>query len=668
MIVLGVLLTLASAAPTAAQVPDPGSRPDSLEVARDTASVLARPVDRRPALAPFGPAPGRAVTPVPAVTAALDVQSLLGGSGLEVGRAPGASAAPSVFAYDLGAPGRVGGVSLDGLGPAAPALVVDGRPVSDLVTDAPRYDLLPLGVVGPLRVADGALGRTTAVRTASRSFAVGVPVTELRYLGGAFGTRHASGTHAQTRRAPRLFGTAESARVTLTGHAANRASDGPLAGARLRHTDALARALLTRPGVALEVGASYADRLEGARTGVVAATGRPPTALFDLSTVDVLEAAATRRTLRVDAWARARVPVLAVPAETGVSFATQRRVYVPESRDTLRVHGRRVAAFLEQPLQAGAHALRLRVDATHEPALGPETGALASDGRLGLHAVASDSVRVGALRVAAQAGAHTLGGEAWPSGAVRARWGALEAGVRVGGRARSRLDAGGVAGFVEPGATGTERTAAADLGLEAGSGPWRVSGRVFGEASRNRRDLAARGDSLVSVVDLGTVRQGGVALEAGWRERTRRGLYARVGGTARWAEAGTDLARRLDDALPRAWGRARVGVRAEGVGDGVLDLDLAAVVEGWTAFRSRRVEPVTGALVLPDPASRLGIEIPARAVLGVEATATFSARASLFLRYDNALAGRVYSGALVTQGEPLPPPTLRFGVFWALLN
>ena len=60
--------------------------------------------------------------------------------------------------------------------------------------------------------------------------------------------------------------------------------------------------------------------------------------------------------------------------------------------------------------------------------------------------------------------------------------------------------------------------------------------------------------------------------------------------------------------------------------------------------------------------------MPARGTLGLEATATFSARASLFLRYDNALADRVYDGALVTLGEPLAPHVLRFGVFWALVN
>ena len=56
-----------------------------------------------PSLLLPGTAPGRTVSPVPAVTSALSAESFLG-------RVPGA------FDYALGAPGRSGGVSLDGLG------------------------------------------------------------------------------------------------------------------------------------------------------------------------------------------------------------------------------------------------------------------------------------------------------------------------------------------------------------------------------------------------------------------------------------------------------------------------------------------------------------------------------------------------------------------------
>ena len=623
----------------------------------DSAGVGRQPV------APFGAAPGRAATPVPAVTAALDVQALLAErAGLRDG--------PAAFAYAVGAPGRVAGVSLDGLAPDAPALTLDGRPVDDLLTGAPRFDLVPLGVSGPVRWGDGALGRAASAHAGLRAFRLGVPVTELRYLGGGSGTRHASGTHAQTRRPPAVLrGGSGLSRVTLTGHAANRASDGVFGGARLRHTDALGRVLVTRPGVAVEAGVLYTDRTEGARAGVVSRTA-DPAALFSLDGVEVREAGATRRALRAEGWLRARVPLAAEPVEVGVSGALRRRVYVSAARDTLRAHGRRLAAFAEQPLAVGRHRLRLRADVVVDPALGPDAPLVAAAGRTGLHAVLSDSVRIGGAVATGAVGGHRVGGEVWPSAAARVAAGPVSAGVRYGGRARSRLAEAGIPGRVIPAPDATERTLAADAGLTVSAGPWRLALRAFGDATTGGQHLTGRGDSLVvAVVAEGVVRRGGLAAEVGWRESARRGVYARVGGTAqRVSDPAGDVRQRLDAALPRAWGTARVGVRAEDVGSGVLDLDLAAVATGWTAFRSRSVEPATGALVLPEPGGPLGVGVPAQVVVGAEATATFSARTSLFLRYDNALAGRLTDGAFVTQGEPLPPALLRFGVFWALLN
>ena len=152
------------------------------------------------------------------------------------------------------------------------------------------------------------------------------------------------------------------------------------------------------------------------------------------------------------------------------------------------------------------------------------------------------------------------------------------------------------------------------------------------------------------------------------RERTTRGFYGRLEATAQVALSpdSSGLARRDADALPALRAEVRVGTRASGVGGGVLDLDLAVVGRAWTAFRSRVVEPVTGRLALPDPVSALGAELPARGVLGVEATATFVDRATVFLQVDHAL-GQI-AGAAVVQGEPLAPRVLRFGVFWALLD
>ncbi len=651
-------LLLAVATGAAAQTPDSTATPVPPPLPADSLRPDTTRLPRPP-VAPFGPAAGRVVTPVPATTAALGPEMLL-------------AETPGAFGYRLGAPGHVGGVSLDALGPDAPGLTLDGRPFGDLFTDAPRTDLVPYAATGPLRADDARLGRALGLSAGLRSFRLAVPVTELRYGGGQNGIQHVSATHAQTRRPPALLrGGSPDSRLTLTGHVASRAATAPLAGGTLRHLDALGRVLLTQPGAAVEVGVLHADRRVGARRGVTADTFD---GLFDLATADVVDDDASRRTLRTEAWSRVRIPLAAAPLEVGASYTVQRLIYTPGGADSTRVHGRQLAGFVRQPVHVGGHALDVRLDALHEPAPAPglSLGPLSAVGaRTHLHAALADSLRLGPLGLAATAGLNRVGRETFPSAGLRAEAGPVVAGIRYGGRARSRLEIAGLDRITPDATTAGERTLAADAGVELRGGPWRLALRAFGHVQTNLRALIAQGDTAFAFATMpGAVRQGGVTGALGWREAARRGVYARAEGTTRILAdpAQSALHARLDEALPRAWGTVRLGLRAEDVGDGVLDLDLAAVGTGWTAFRSRWTEPTTGLLALPDPSSHFGIALPAQATLGLEATATFSAQASLFLRYENALGERVTSGALVTQGEPLPPHTLRFGVFWAMLN
>lgn len=638
---------------TAAPVAEPA--PDALPAD----SVEATGPLPRPAVPPPGPAEGRPVTPVPALTAALSVEALLADRG-------------GAWAYATGAPGRVAGVAFDGLDPAAPALTLDGRPLDDLFTGAPRYDLLPAAAVGPLRLQDTQRGRALGVAAAVRPFRLAVPITELRYGAGQEGVQQVSATHAQTRRPPALLrGGSPDARLTLTGHVANRRATGYLTGGTLRHLDALGRALLTRPGLAAEVGVLHTDQTVGARAGVVSNTPSAPfRGLFDEDTAVPLDPGATRRTLRTEVWGLARVPLAADPLEVGASYALQRLVYDRGDGVGVRGHGRRLAGHVRQPARVGGHRLALRGEATYDPDPGGGADPFGdTGGRLALHVAAVDSVRVGPAAVALGAGFHQVDGAAFPSASLRAEAGPFVAGVRYGGQARSRVQAAGLDGQLPPLAGGTERTLAGEVGLGGRAGAWRAGARAFGSVRTGGRVLVAT-DSLafafVAVPEA--VREVGVAVGAGWRDGAPRGVYVRAEGTARAVLDRSGLRDRLDRALPRAWGALRLGLRAEGVGDGVLDLDLAAVANGWTAFRSRRVEPATGLLALPENGGPLGLDLPAQATLGLEATATFSARAALFLRYENALAGRATAGAVVTQGEPLPGHVLRFGVFWALVD
>jgi len=658
------------AAAASAQVPDSTAAPDPPgDVRAAPADSLAPPVAPDSArlgpeavpVAPFALAPGRPVTPVPATTAALDVAALL-------------ADVPGAFAYRLGAPGSTAGVALDGLDPEARALVLDGRLLEDLVTGAPRVDLLPLAATGPLRTETLAFGRP-AVQASLRDLRLSVPVTELRYLGGQNAIQHASGSHAQTRRPPALLrGGSAASRLTITGHAASRSADSPFAGGDVAHTDAFGRVLLTQPLVTAEVGVMYTDRTEGARAGVVPSAGLPVEGIFSAATASVRGSGATRRSLRTEPWLRLRIPLArSAPTELGASVAIQRLVFVPAdgTGDTLRVHGRRLAAFAEQPLRVGPNRLAFRLSATAEPAPGPEAGALVgADARLGLHGTVTDSLRIGRAAVALGAGLHHVGGHHWPSASARGVVGPASAGVSLSGRAPAWLHTAGIDGYVTPSAdAGIERTLAVDAALRLRRGDWRLDLRAFGSVVTDGLHLVSLGDTLaVATVADESTRQGGVSVGIGWRERVQRGVYASLGGTARAVlDPPADLGERIDAALPRVWATGRLGVRAEDVGDGVVDLDLAVASTAWTAFRSVRVEPATGALVLPEPGGSLGFELPARALVGLEATATFSAQASLFVRYDHALGERAY-GAVVTQGEPLPPHVFRFGVFWALLN
>ncbi len=612
---------------------------------------LPAPALPRPPLAPPEAPPGRTVAPVAAITSALSIEALMPG-----------------FDYALGAPGRSAGVALDGLDPGHAAVFLDGRPFDDLVTGAARPDLLPLAALAPLRLSDGRLGAPVSVDAATRTFRLGVPVTELRYLAGQSGVQDVSATHAQTRLAPAfLRGGSRDARLTVAGTVMSRRARARLAGADLRQTDLLVRTLLTRPGLAVDAGILYTDRTDGARRGVVPGTADD---IFALS-AQALDADATRRTLRTEAYATARLRLVAREAATvTVRGVTQRLVYATGAGtgigDTLRVHARRAEARLEQPL---GRALLFRGGAAVDIFPAASAAALGAPGpRLRLDAALRDSLALGPTQATLEGGAALIGGAALPFGSVRIARGASALGMRFGGSAPGPVEAFGLSGSIAGLDAATERTLVVDAETRLVRGAASLGLRAFGTARTNARLLVAR-DTLFAVETApGTLAALGLTARLGLRDATARGVYAHATATARapLRAGASDLARRDADALPRLWADVRVGTRASGIGDGVLDLDLAVVGRAWSAFRSRLVEPTTGLLALPDPAADLGQTLPARGTLGVEATATFSRRATVFLQLDHALGQAV--GAAVVQGEPLAPRVLRFGVFWALLD
>ncbi len=616
------------AAPVGAQAPDSTASPARPD------SVSSPAAGRAPMALPSPPA-GDAVAPVPALTPAVSLDLLMG-------QAPVSAA--SAFVYALGTPGRAAGVALDGLDPTRTRLRLDGRAADDLLTGAPRPDLLPAEALGPTTLAHGAL------EAMLRTFRLARPVTELRYLAGGAGLQAASGTHAQTRRWPALLG--PEGRLTASLHVATRNADGLVAGGALAHSHVVGRVLATRAGLALDAGAAYADQRVGARRGVV--DGQPR------------DASATRATRRAEAWATARVPGLGAPVTLGVSAVRQSLTYSRTPGDTLRAHTHRLAAHAEQPL--GRRTLRAEAQWDADPRGG--TDPLGDPGaRIVGRAEVRDTLAVGPVRAAIALGGVLAGRDAWPVASVRASGGAVSGGVRFDGAVPGRIEASGLAGAVTPLAdAGRERLLLAEAGARRRLGAIDVSVRAVAHRRWNAALLVARGDTAFAYETApSALDRALVALGAAWRDRARRGVYARADATAGGAfrADASPLHRREADALPALYGALTVGTRAVSVG-GVVDLDLRATARGWSGFRSRAAEPATGLLALPEAGTPLGAGVPPRAVLDAWATASFGSRAVVRLGVENAL-GAAVDAALVA-GEPLDGPALRFGVFWALLD
>ena len=105
-------------------------------------------------------------------------------------------------------------------------------------------------------------------------------------------------------------------------------------------------------------------------------------------------------------------------------------------------------------------------------------------------------------------------------------------------------------------------------------------------------------------------------------------------------------------------------MRALDLFDGALDLDFAVRGRGWAEFRGRRFHAPTALFALPPVEAR---RVEPSGTLGAIAEAGLGGgRATVFVTYENALAGRAYTGTYVVPVYPLPGPFLRFGVFWLL--
>lgn len=634
--------------------------------AQDSTSVAAPVVlaDTTALIAPSVPLSGRPVSGVPIVTPALDVADLLDDE-----------AALATWTYRLGAPGHVAGVSLDALSPARAGATLDGRPLDDVFTGAPRLDLIPWEATDRLVLTGPEAGAPVAVAASLRPFRERVPVTELRFHTGGVGLQNISGTHAQTHGAPLGVG-GRRARTTYTFHVGSRQSDGAISGANLRHVHALGRVSLATPRWAAEVTHLYADRSEGARRGVL-----DNGALFNPRFASILDPGAARTTVRNNLSATLRAPLAShQPTTLWASWTRQLTRYTPGgfSADTVSAKGNRYALGLTQPL--GGLAVRAWAALEDDP-WGRYDPLGDGHERAQLHAALTDTLRLGRATVAVTAGGHLVDGRLGPALGLRAEAGALVGAVSWTGVVPGRIEADGYFpdATIAPGVPlgtgndGREQVVAAEIGGRTEVGAVTVTVRPFARLIVDAYPLMERQN--VETVAANDVAFGyGRAIEpvgmmgaqtiATWRETPENGLSLASSVTvSTWPIRGpTEIPDRMAEAAPAVFGHVRLGYRARRVGTGTAALDAGATVRGWTAYRGVRVHPATGLLAL---ARTDAPRLPARATLDLDAQVAFGTRARVAVVWSNVLSGLLYDGVRTVQGEPLPARHLRFGVFWA---
>ncbi|MEM9997428.1 MAG: hypothetical protein AAF809_06970, partial [Bacteroidota bacterium] len=595
----------------------------------------------RVSLSAYTVPPGVRFGPVPATQPGLSIRPLL-------------EALPGTFTYDLGSIGWPHGVSFAGQAPRRAALTLDGVPLTDLVTGRPRYDWLPLDLLGRLYREPTALGATTTTHAALRPLDAPVARTELRYLTGQEGVQFISATHAQTRR-PGFVG--REGRLGVLFHVSGQRADGLYTGSDLSGSRVLGRATLHRPGWALAVTEHRARLRSGARGSISGL-------LYEPLTATVADANADRTDVLHVLSARLRVqtPFFAVPFSATAFRVAQTarfgRAGFGSDAVSAEVEARRLGMALAQPFMLRGHALAVRLTTWRDAALDSAAVALVPEtaARTFAHLALTDSTTLwgASARLGISLDATPEGTFASGHAEVTRRIGALhvDAALRHGGASYGRAEVGGYAPDSTDAtalrvdaadALGDERTTHATLATRLDLGAFRFGVRATGVLQRDTRLLLADedGDSATFGTLPGSLQRVFATATLAFRPEAARGVYAHVEATAqqgRYAGDGDPAqADRAIGVLPDAWGTAQLGVRALGVFDGVLDLDIALRGRAWTGFASRTFHASTALFTLPEAAT---IDAPAGGTLGVAILTRLQKRASLYVTYDNALASR----------------------------
>ena len=608
-------------------------------------------------------------------------------------------AIPGTFVYDLGAVAWPHGWSRHGLAPHRWDLTLDGLPYTDPLTGRPRIELVPSSFVQRPRLGVSPTGQSDGAHLRWREYLYPDPVTELRFRRDSNGLQNVEVAHSQLRR---LDVGGRPALLHTTFGYGGRATNGVYDGSDVRRGRTVwGRIQFRRNRWTVTLSDLSVRHKIGQHGGVdpplpstFSSIYLLPLAISSTQTND-----ARHRTFRNDLTLRVRAPLLLRLTErpttltarwTANTFAfdTDFDSDAPEADTTwdVRTHG--FHAQLQQSLRIRRHRLRVRLRGTWQTVARSNVPQL-SGTREAVHLTVHDSLRVGATALHLAAGAHATSIQTYPSATVRAArpLGPVTADVQadVSGQPVPWLLDTGFSTLVDPmdDAPGpTDLVGRVAVGLSGARGVLRGRLEAFATGIRRPVDLytLVPADGLPSTEpDTIAVRAAddpfyrvGVTLSGSWREKARRGLYARIQGTAQHMllPTASPLHERRSKTLPPAYGRLRLGARFRLFQD--LETDLHVQARGWMAMNSRWFHPPTGLLAVP-PADAPILERPGQRVGPsgtLDATAEATLRgAKLYFTFENVLGqSDIQQGTFVVPVYPLPTRQFRFGVHWPIFN
>lgn len=609
--------------------------------------------------------------------------------------------AESAFFYDIGPEGFPHSVSLLGLPPQLSSFWYDGRIYRDMISGRPRYDLIPLAQLEPLRTGSDLGGQPIAVYAEPQVHPGASPLTQIRYRRDSNGLSRGDIIHSQKRELDVLgepgvlgvqFGFSGAA---ATGEYGTGTSFDLYRGFFIR-------ADYRRNEWGVRISNESIRHRVRAHNGVL-----PGLSAFESiylrPVANVRNATAGRQTIRNDLTIGARGPLVpGLPnAQASVTWTSDTFDYdtgtaTPDT--TWFVKTNALQGLLRQPLRVGPHRLTLDARAYIQQRAAGNT--LPTGGsRYELHAAVRDSVRIAGVDWIFDAGTHST--ETQPlylsggASAERRIFGAsLFARLRAAGDRSSWMETRGFEGYVRPiDDLSTSVTIIAEAGIRRSVGPFEIGLRGYAHEMRNPVDLyaltrpnpastgtvrtVAATDSIeVRTADSG-FRQVGLTADVGWRTRAERGFYARVTTTAHefLNDTATILHARVSRTLPQIHGRGIVGARFLLFQDLVFNAQIEG--RGWTSMSSRMLHAPTGSLVVPpfdapdEAFATKPVPVPTfgpDGVMNVNVDIDLYG-ATLFFTFENVLGGtQVDLGTFIVPTHPLPDQQFRFGVFWPIFD